>query len=195
MRSETKKEIFEPAWWLPEGHTQTLWRLFATAEAVEHVRQRVEVDDGDFIDLDWLSASDPDNAGQRAMGFLLYGFCGSSSSSYIKSLQRHIFKEGYSSVAMYFRGCSGDLNRRGRAHHSGVSDDLEEVLNTVIDTFHPKAITLAGYSLGANVLLKWLGEGRDYVSVNRAVAVSTPFTLSLCSRAMLTGASGCMAVT
>ena len=154
MWSETKEEILEPAWWLPEGHTQTLWRKFASAEAVEHVRQRVELDDGDFIDLDWLSASDPDNAGQRAMGFLLYGFCGSSSSSYIQSLQRHLSREGYSSVAMNFRGCSGDLSRRGGAYHSGVSDDLEEVLNTVIDTFHPNAISLVGYSFGANVLLK-----------------------------------------
>ena len=44
-----------------------------------------------------------------------------------------------------------------------------------------------GYSLGGNVLLKWLGEGRDYAMINRAVAVSTPFTLSLCSQAMLSG--------
>ena len=154
MWSETKEEILEPAWWLPEGHTQTLWRKFASAEAVEHVRQRVELDDGDFIDLDWLSASEPDNAGQRTLVFLLHGLCGSSSSSYMQSLQRHLFKAGCSSVAMNFRGCSGDLNRRGRAYHSGVSDDLEEVLNTVIDTFHPNAISLVGYSFGANVLLK-----------------------------------------
>ena len=96
---------------------------------------------------------------------------------------------GYSSVAMNFRGCSGDLNRRSRAYHSGVSDDLQEVLSAVIETFNPDTISLVGYSLGGNVLLKWLGEGRDYAMINRAVAVSTPFTLSLCSQAMLSGAA------
>ena len=90
---------------------------------------------------------------------------------------------------MNFRGCSGDLNRRSRAYHSGVSDDLQEVLSAVIETFNPDAVSLVGYSLGANVLLKWLGEGRDYAKINRAVAVSTPFTLGLCSQAMLSGVS------
>ena len=44
-------------------------------------------------------------------------------------------------------------NRRGRAYHSGVSDDLQEVLNAVIETFNPDTISLVGYSLGGNVLL------------------------------------------
>ena len=188
MRPDTTEETFVPAWWLPEGHSQTLWRKFAGTETVEHVRNRVELEDGDFIDVDLLSASQVDVAGQRALVVLLHGLCGSSSSSYILSLQRHLSKEGYSSIAMNFRGCSGDLNRRGKAYHSGVSDDLQEVLNAVIEMFNPDAISLVGYSLGANVLLKWLGEGRNYVKINRAVAVSTPFSLGLCSQAMLSGA-------
>ena len=189
MRPDTIEKTFEPAWWLPEGHSQTLWRKFAGAEPVEHIRNRVELEDGDFIDVDWLSASQADAGGQRALVFLLHGLCGSSSSSYILSLQRHLSKGGYRSVAMNFRGCSGDLNRRSRAYHSGVSDDLQEVLSAVIETFNPDSVSLVGYSLGANVLLKWLGEGRDYTKINRAVAVSTPFTLGLCSQAMLSGVS------
>ena len=113
-----------PAWWLPEGHSQTLWRKFSGAETVKHVRNRVDLEDGDFIDVDFLSASQMDAARQRALVVLLHGLCGSSSSSYILSLQRHLSTEGYRSIAMNFRGCSGELNRRGRAYHSGVSDDL-----------------------------------------------------------------------
>ncbi|MEC7459275.1 MAG: alpha/beta fold hydrolase [Pseudomonadota bacterium] len=189
MRPDTTEETFVPAWWLPEGHSQTLWRKFSGAETVEHVRNRVDLEDGDFIDVDFLSASQMDAARQRALVVLLHGLCGSSSSSYILSLQRHLSTEGYRSIAMNFRGCSGELNRRGRAYHSGVSDDLQEVLNAVIETFNPDTISLVGYSLGGNVLLKWLGEGRDYAMINRAVAVSTPFTLSLCSQAMSSGAA------
>ena len=189
MRPDSSVTKFVPAWWLPEGHSQTLWRKFAGAKAVEHVRHRVELTDGDFIDVDWLPASEEKLASQRSLVFLLHGLCGSSSSSYLLSLQRHLSEAGYRSVAMNFRGCSGDLNRTWRAYHSGVSDDLEEVLRAVIETSKPDIISLVGYSLGANVLLKWLGEGRDYTKVDRAVAVSTPFSLDLCSRTMLTGAS------
>ena len=153
MRPDTTEETFEPVWWLPEGHSQTLWRKFAGAETVEHARNRVELKDGDFIDVDFLSASHADAARQRALVVLLHGLCGSSSSTYILSLQLHLSKEGFSSVAMNFRGCSGELNRRGRAYHSGVSDDLQEVLNAVIETFNPDTISLVGYSLGGNVLL------------------------------------------
>ena len=167
MRPDTTEKTFEPAWWLPEGHSQTLWRKFAGAEPVEHIRNRVELEDGDFIDVDWLSASQSDAGGQRALVFLLHGLCGSSSSSYILSLQRHLSEGGYSSVAMNFRGCSGDLNRRSRAYHSGVSDDLQEVLSAVIETFNPDAVSLVGYSLGANVLLSGSEKG---VTTPRSIA-------------------------
>ena len=80
---------------------------------------------------------------------------------------------------MNFRACSGELNPRGGAYHSGVPDDLQEVLNAVIETFNPDTISLVGYSLGGNVLLKWLGEARNCAKINRAVAGSTPFTLGL----------------
>ena len=59
-----------PAWWLPEGHSQTLWRKFSGAETVAHVRNRVDLEDGDFIDVDFLSASHMDAARQRALAFL-----------------------------------------------------------------------------------------------------------------------------
>ena len=90
MRPDTTEKTFKPAWWLPEGHSQTLFRKFAGAEPVEHIRNRVELEDGDFIDVDWLWASRAYAGGQRALVFLLHGLCGSSSSSYMLSLQRHL---------------------------------------------------------------------------------------------------------
>ena len=157
MRPDTTEETFVPAWCLPEGHSQKLWLKFSGAETVEHVRNRVELEDGDFIDVDLLLASQADAARQRALLVILHGLCGSSSSSCILSLQRHLSKQGYSSVALNFRGCSGELNRRERAYYSCVSDDLQEVLHAVIETFNPDTISLVGYSLGAKVLVKWRG--------------------------------------
>ena len=180
---------FKSAWWLPEGHSQTLWRKFAGAPAVNHERERIELSDGDFIDVDWLTAEDPKRNVDQPLVFILHGLCGCSSSSYVLTLQRLLMDNGFNSVVMNFRGCSGELNRKAQAYHSGVSHDLEEVLRSIISRHDPEAVSLVGYSLGANVLLKWLGEHHDYSRVKNAVAVSTPFSLGLCSREMLTGLS------
>ena len=189
MPSGTFQYKFKSAWWLPEGHSQTLWRKFAGSPAVNHVRERVELSDGDFIDIDWLTAEERAKNSAQPLVFILHGLCGSSSSSYVLSLQTLLIENGFNSVVMNFRGCSGELNRKAQAYHSGVSHDLEEVLRNVIRQHKPEAVSLVGYSLGANVLLKWLGEHYDYSKVDKAVAVSTPFTLGLCSREMLSGLS------
>ena len=180
---------FIPKWWLPGGHAQTLYRRFSPITAVRQQRQRVELEDGDFIDLDWALTS-RHLAGQHAtIVFLLHGLCGCSGSGYIQNLQAMLDLEGIPSVAMNFRGCSGEANRLARAYHSGVSDDVEQVFRVLNQAYPAQRFVMVGFSLGANVLLKWLAESRHADRVNRAVAVSTPFRLALCSKAMNQGFS------
>lgn len=186
---------FKPAFWLPEGHSQTLWRKFAGAELVPHHRERIELSDGDFIDLDWSHSSpaqiqsrEPDSP----IVLIVHGLCGCSESSYVLALQQELNSQGINSVVMNLRGCSGEVNSKARTYHSGVSDDLDEVFNTLSSRYPNQQFVVIGYSLGGNVLLKWLGEcgeqQRELQPV-KAIAVSTPFTLAHCSRAMLQGFS------
>jgi len=97
--------------------------------------------------------------------------------------------QGISSVAMNFRGCSGEMNRLARAYHSGVSEDVNEVFSKLVAEYPAHNFVLVGYSLGANVLLKWLGEIESQPRIRKAVGVSTPFALKFCSQAMLQGVS------
>jgi len=97
--------------------------------------------------------------------------------------------KGKRSVAMNFRGCSGEPNNLARAYHSGVSEDLNEVFIKLRTAFPDEEFMFVGYSLGANVLLKWLGEREHDHQITKAVAVSTPFRLDECSKAMLRGTS------
>jgi len=182
-------DTFRPKRWLPNGHVQTLWRKFAPTPAVNHRRQRVELTDGDFIDLDW---SAPESEGASSNGtivLILHGLCGCSQSGYIQSLQHRLAVSGETSVAMNFRGCSGESNRLAKAYHSGVTADVAEIVGVLQQQYPSSRFAAAGFSLGANVLLKWLGEAGDQSPVERAVAVSTPFNLTLCSEAMLEGFS------
>ena len=179
---------FVTPWWLPDPHTQTLWRRFAPMEGIRQRRERLELNDGDFIDLDWVDA---ELAPQRNLPvvLLLHGLCGCSSSPYIQSTQRLLRYKGYSSVAMNFRGCSGEINRLARAYHSGCTEDLEEVYQSLRARMDGRPLALAGFSLGGNVLLKWLAEIGSRPDVLLGVAVSTPFSLSYCSGALNSGLS------
>jgi len=180
---------YRPPWWLPEGHTQTLWRRFVPLRPVPQRRQRVELNDGDFIDVDWVDAPEDLAKPERPVVFLLHGLCGSSLSPYIQSLQKLLQHRGISSVAMNFRGCSGEINRRARAYHSGCTEDLEEVYQCLQAQNPQRNFVFAGFSLGGNVLLKWLAEIGTRPAVLGGVAVSTPFSLSFCSAALNTGMS------
>jgi predicted alpha/beta-fold hydrolase len=177
-------EKFRPAWWLPEGHSQTLWRKFTYKNLLSRQRERVELDDGDFIDLDW--ALQPTPASVKPTTVILHGLCGSSESPYVVALQALLTAQGLPSVAMNFRGCSGEINRLARAYHSGASSDLHAVFNCLKANYPNSPFCFVGYSLGANVLLKWLGEHQADEQVVAAVAVSPPFRLAACSKAMLT---------
>ena len=187
MPSGAQKKEFEPAWWLPGGHIQTLYRKFSPIETVRQVRQRIELKDGDFIDLDWAeNIAVVDNTTDMIV-VILHGLCGCAGSSYVLSLQRLLSENGIPSVAMNFRGCSGEVNRKAQAYHSGVSEDVEEVFSSLSHLHPEKNFAFVGYSLGGNVLLKWLGECSGNLRVKKAVAISTPFSLSYCSQAMLRG--------
>lgn len=187
-RAELQKE-FKSAWWLPDGHSQTLWRKYFPPVGVAHRRQRIELDDGDFIDIDWATQVDPHQSKDKLCVLVIHGLCGCSGSPYVAALQKALANKNISSVAMNFRGCSGEVNRLARAYHSGVSEDLNNVFDVIAKQLPDHKFVLVGYSLGANVLLKWLGEKGSHPQVEKAVAVSTPFTLADCSRAMLGGLS------
>ncbi len=179
---------FISPWWLPDRHTQTLWRRFAPVVVIQQRRERLELTDGDFIDLDWVDA-DPALACDLPVIVLLHGLCGCSRSPYIQSMQRLLRSKGYGSVAMNFRGCSGEINRLARAYHSGCIEDVEEVYQSLHTRLAGRPLAFAGFSLGGNVLLKWLSEIGSRPDVLLGVAVSTPFSLSFCSGALNSGVS------
>jgi predicted alpha/beta-fold hydrolase len=178
--------VFRPPWWLPGGHSQTLWRKFGRGAApalAPRERQRLELGDGDFIDIDWVRVAG--DASARPVVLLMHGLCGCSASPYILSLQQLLAERGFDSAALNFRSCSGEPNRLARAYHSGASDDLESVRLALQQQMPVRRFAFIGFSLGANVLLKWLGEQPREATA--AVAVSTPFSLALCSQAMSSG--------
>ncbi|EWC42124.1 hydrolase [Pseudomonas stutzeri] len=171
-------DAFQPAWWLPGPHLQTLWNpFFRKAPRLDRQRERLWLSDGDFIDLDWHGPHDA----AAPLVLVLHGLTGSSSSLYVLGLQQRLTAQGWASVAINWRGCSGEPNLLPRAYHSGASDDLAEVVAHLQACRPQAALYAVGYSLGGNVLLKYLGESAADCPLRKAVAVSVPFRLDQCA--------------
>jgi predicted alpha/beta-fold hydrolase len=167
---------FSSPWWLPGGHLQTIVPSLFAPPRVALRRERWDTPDGDFIDVDFCG--DP-GAGQRLV--LFHGLEGGSESHYARSIAAHALQHGWHLAIPHFRGCSGELNRKPRAYHSGDSEEIDWVLRRLGATLH-----VIGFSLGGNAVLKWLGErGADALAlVRRAAAVSAPIDLSAAGNAL-----------
>lgn len=167
------KSKFKAAWWLKNPHLQTIFpRLLRSNIKLQVRRERIELPDGDFIDLDWTKNS------QGPIVIVLHGLGGSIDSPYAKGIMAAIDNQNWRGVIMHFRGCSGEMNRLPRSYHSGETTDLSYVVNLIKNRFPDTPLYGVGFSLGGNVLLKWLGETGSLNPLKRAVAVSVPFELN-----------------
>jgi predicted alpha/beta-fold hydrolase len=176
---------FSPPWWAKNPHVQTILPVFTKVESPALSRQRLELSDGDFIDLDWLG--DPSNASSIVV--ILHGLEGSSDSHYVGRLLRDCHRSGLCAVVHHHRGCSGEANRLARSYHSGDTQDISDTLAYLQQHFPQAKLNAVGYSLGGNVLAKYLGELHDNSAIDRAVVVSAPLQLSTCAKRLEKGFS------
>jgi predicted alpha/beta-fold hydrolase len=109
----------------------------------------------------------------------VHGLEGSSRSRYIPGMLKAFHRRGWDGVAYNMRGCSGEPNRLLRFYHSGDTDDLHVVVRHVSEQNHYHKIAIVGFSIGGNLILKYLGERGTSLptEITRAAAISTPCDL------------------
>ncbi len=120
---------------------------------------------------------------------VLHGLEGNSKSHYVRGLVAELARRGVPSVVMHQRGCSGEPNLLDRRYHAGNTPDLHEILMTLKRRLSNCWLHVIGYSLGGNVLLKYLGENLQQPLADSAAAVSVPFLLDECAKRLDTGVS------
>lgn len=171
---------YRPAWFVPGRHLRTLWgKLIRNPPPVSTTVERWPTDDGDVLHVHRLRGRD-----DSPMLVVLHGLEGSPNSHYARGLLARAHDRGWSAVAMVFRSCGGVMNETRRFYHSGETSDLDFVVRRLTSERPRVPIVLAGFSLGGNVLLKWLGERNAELppQVVAAAAVSVPFDLARGSR-------------
>ncbi len=166
---------FKPAWWCRTAHAQTIWAsTLRIVPKVPFQRQRWETPDGDFLDVDHVPA-----VSAAPVVLVLHGLESSSQSKQVQGLLQCAHREGWRGLGINFRSCSGSPNRLRRSYHGGDTADLNWIIEQTVAR-HQASVCCVGLSLGANVLLKYLGEAGDQAPAQfkAAVALSAPFDLA-----------------
>ena len=178
---------FRPAWWCADPHAQTIWAAFLRpVPRVAARRERWDTPDGDFLDLDRL-----DGPPGSPLLLILHGLEGSSRSKPVLGLLGRARRLRWRAAAMNFRSCSGEPNRLPRSYHGGETSDLAWVANRLAQEEPVAPILCVGFSLGGNVLLKYLGEQGAGAppQLRAAAALSAPFDLAASARSLTRGSS------
>jgi hypothetical protein len=168
---------FRPPRWLRNPHLQTILPVLLPPRVnVPFERARLELADGDFLDLDWS------RSGAARVAILSHGLEGCSRNGYIRGMAAALVKAGWDVLAWNFRGCGGEINRLPRFYHSGETNDLAAVITDAAERY--AQVALVGFSLGGNVTLKYLGEAAAHPKIVAAAAISVPIDLASCARAL-----------
>ena len=171
--SLSRESTYRPPRWLLNGHMGTIYpALFRKVKlTTPYLRERIDTEDGDFLDLDWLSG------GKKQLVILCHGLEGSSDRPYIRGMADAFWTSGFDVLAWNYRSCSEEMNRSLTMYHSGATDDLDWVVKYAVKRGYER-LFLVGFSLGGNLILKYLGERDPITQISRCVVFSVPLDLS-----------------
>ena len=168
---------FRPPPFLRNGHIQTILPVLLPRRlSIAFERERLELEDGDFLDLDWA------RMGGDKLAILSHGLEGCSDDGCNRGMATALHAAGWDALAWNLRGCGQEINRLPRFYHSGETGDLGAVIRFAATRY--SRIALIGFSLGGNMTLKYLGEASPHPAVIGAVAISVPIDLAATARAL-----------
>ncbi|MDF1883197.1 hydrolase [Sulfurimonas sp. SAG-AH-194-C21] len=162
---------------------QTIYStLFRKVLPLKFTKEKFRFSDGDFLEAYWHYTSK--NTDTTPIVILFHGLTGSFKSPYIRGIMQELSLNGFNSVLMHFRGCATQENLLPRSYHSGETGDALEFIQSLHIKFPNRKLYGVSYSLGANMLLKLLGEQKEHSLLSKVVAVSPPMQLDICATTM-----------
>lgn len=184
------RSAFRPAPWLRNRHAQTIYPSvpWASPERPALRREVLKLPDGDKTAVDWVVETEgtPKSA---PLLVILHGLEGSAESTYARMLMRAAAARQWRCCVLHFRDCGDYRNVLPRRYHAGETNDVRYLVAKLEREGQFGPIVAAGYSLGGNVLLKYLGESGAGCPLQGAAAVCVPFDLHHCAEALNTGIS------
>ena len=176
---------FVPAFMLKNPHLQTIFGRYlgtpwSTDMAIQH---HVPTGDGDQIVLHASGQLDP-SSGARSV-LLVHGLAGCHGSPYMRRITRKLGRRGHRVIRMDLRGAGAGARLASKPYHAGCSSDVAAAIHYLARAFPDTPISVVGFSMGGNVVLKLLGESEQesLSHVDSAFVVSPPIDLITCALA------------
>lgn len=180
--------------WLSNPHFQTSFvNFFGRPPVFSYRRQMFHASDGGTFALDWLMHSDVSGVDARnnhviseddatPIIVMIPGLTSDSASPYMKHLVFNTAKHGWNVVVSNHRGLGGVSVTSDCFYNAGWTEDVRDVINYLHEKYYAAPLFVVGTSIGANILVKYLGEDGENVPVAGAVAVCSPWDLLIGSR-------------
>ncbi|KAJ6630779.1 AB-hydrolase YheT [Mycena sp. CBHHK59/15] len=178
---------FSPAWWLFNGHLQTIYCVlgdFTKRDRLQYNRKFIRLLEGGTLGLDFAPADFSQVREDAPIIVVLHGLTGGSYESYVRSILVPACKAieegglGYRAVVVNFRGCAGVPITSPQLYSAGYTDDIRQAL-VYISNLYPRATLLGlGFSLGANVLIRYLAEEGEQSRLSSGCALACPWDLA-----------------
>ncbi|WP_010231039.1 YheT family hydrolase [Gillisia marina] len=170
------KSTYNPPYIFRNYHISTIYSAkLRSVKTVLQTRERLQLEDGDFLDIDWSYAK---SCSSNKVLIILHGLDGNAQRPYVMGLAHHFNRHAWDVAAINFRGCSGEINKLYRSYNAGASEDLKQVVTQILSKKKYESLAINGFSLGGNLLLKYLGEGNNLPKELKAgVAISAPCDL------------------
>ena len=148
---------YKRPFYLFNQHLETIIpSMFRKIKGVEYQRERIDLEDGDFLDLDWVKD------GHGRLVIISHGLEGSSNRHYVKGMAKLFNRHEWDVLAWNCRTCSGEMNRTARFYHHGATDDFKSVVDHAVSLNKYQTIVLIGISMGGSLTLKYLGENEVF---------------------------------
>jgi len=171
---------------------------------VKFNRELFKLSDGGQVGLDWftMNMNDPhkiarkvreltkagvtipktaENEDERPIVVICHGVNGGSNENYIRHFGRALMLDpmmrGCRVIVMVSRGLCGVPMITPRPYNAGYTEDIRETLNYLHEKFPKAPLMLAGFSLGANVVCRYVCEEKGNAPIVAALAVNNPFDL------------------
>lgn len=188
------KGRYWPTPWLCSPHLQTAFlHFFGRPPMFQYRRQIFLAPDGGTVALDWLTFNDTVGGAanlktpalvqdETPIVIVIPGLTSDSKDPYLKHIAYALAKQGWKIVVANHRGLGGTSITSDRFYNAGWTEDLRRVI-AYVHHEHPKAPLLAvGTSIGANILVKYLGEDGENTPLAGAAAICCPWDLVICDR-------------
>ncbi|KAI4312693.1 hypothetical protein MLD38_037494 [Melastoma candidum] len=159
-------------------HVETIFAaFFRKLPEVRFKRECLRTPDDGSVALDWVSGDDGRLPPDSPLLVLLPGLTGGSDDTYVRHMLIRAQNKGWRVVVFNSRGCADSPVTTPQFYSASFTGDMREVVRHV-STRYPKAnIFAVGWSLGANILVRYLGEESHRCPLSGAVSLCNPFNL------------------